>query len=259
MTGLAGVLTSLLISPLSVAVLLGAGVLLGALGRKRASLILVSSTTALVLLLSTGAVSSLLLRPLEYRYPPWPAAGVVGAGMKVDAVVVLGSGVRQGAPDESGRSALDEVGLVRLVEGFTLSQQLGVPIIVSGGSTWREGGGETEADTAARVLERLGAPASRVIREGKSRTTWENAREVSRIAADRGFRTLALVTSAWHMPRAMMAFRRAGVQTIPAPTGFLTEGRALLARDFLPGFPSLQDSALALREYLGILDYSARR
>jgi uncharacterized SAM-binding protein YcdF (DUF218 family) len=254
MTVLAGVLTSLLISPLSVSVLLGVGVLLGALRRRRASLILVSSTTALVLLLSTGAVSSLLLRPLEHSYPPWPAAGA-----KVDAVVVLGSGVRQGAPDEAGRSALDEVGLVRLVEGFTLSQQLGVPIIVSGGSPWREGGGETEADTAARVLERLGVPASRVIREGKSRTTWENADEVSRVAADRGFRTLALVTSAWHMPRAMLAFRRAGVRSIPAPTGFLTEGRALMARDFLPGFPSLQASALALREYLGILDYSARR
>jgi uncharacterized SAM-binding protein YcdF (DUF218 family) len=254
MTALSGFVTSLLISPLSPALLIGVGILLGALGRKKASLILVSLTTVLLLLLSTGAVSTLLLRPLEYRYPPWPAAGA-----KVDAVVVLGSGVRQGAPDEAGRSALDDVGLARLVEGFTLSQALGVPIIVSGGSTWREGGGETEADAAARVLERLGMPSSRVIREGKSTTTWENAREVSLIAAARGFHTLALVTSAWHMPRAALAFRRAGARSIPVPTGHLTEGRSLLARDLLPGFSSLQDSALALREYLGILAYSARR
>ena len=254
MTVLIGALTSLLISPLCLALLLCLGVVLGALGRKKASLILVSCTAIVVLILSTGAVSTLLLRPLEYRYPPWPAAGP-----KVDAVVVLGSGVRQGAPDQSGRSALDEVGLVRLVGAFTLVQRLGVPVIVSGGSSWREAGGETEADTASRVLERLGMPQSGIIREGQSTTTWENAREVSRIAAGRGYRTLAIVTSAWHMPRAMLAFRRAGIQGVPAPTGYLTEGRALLPRDLLPSFSALQESALALREYLGILDYAVRR
>ncbi len=261
MTGIIGVMTALLLSPLLLALLLAAGIWLGAAGRKKLSLWVLTATTVLLLAFSTEVASSLLLRPLESRYPPWPANAP-----RVDAVVVLGSGIREAAPDEGGRAALDQTALTRLVAGFSLSRSLGVPIIVSGGRTWREGGSETEADVAARVLGRLGMPAGMVMREGKSTTTWENAREVARLIAGnnstgyRGsIRRVALVTSAWHMPRAMLAFQRAGVECIPAPTGYLTEGRSLRVRDFLPGFPSLQDSALALREYLGLLSYAARR
>jgi uncharacterized SAM-binding protein YcdF (DUF218 family) len=254
MTELIGVMTALLFSPLLFAMLLAAGIWLAAAGRRKASLWLLSAATVLLLAFSTGAASRLLLRPLEDRYPPWS-----GEARGVDVVVVLGGGVREAAPDEGGRSAPSDVALTRLVAGLSLSRRLGTPLVVSGGLTWQAGDGETEADVAARVLERLGLPASMVIREGKSRTTWENALGVARLVAANRFRRVALVTSAWHMPRAMLAFRRAGIDCVPAPTGYLAGRRALGPRDFMPGFQSLQESALALREYLGLLDYSLRR
>jgi len=254
MTAFIGIMTSLFLSPLLFALLLAAGVLLGALGRRRASLLVTGGTTVLLLAFSTGAVSGLLLRPLEYRYPPWR-----GDETRVDAVVVLGGGMRAGSPDEEGRAALDPTALARVVAGFSLARRIGVPIIVSGGTTWLEAGAGSEADAAARVLERLGLPASMLVREGKSMTTWENAREVSRLLGGGASRRVALVTSAWHMPRAMLAFKRAGITAVPAPTGYLTEGRGLRLSDLVPGFASLQDTFLALREYLGILAYAARR
>jgi uncharacterized SAM-binding protein YcdF (DUF218 family) len=252
MTGIIGVLAALLISPLLLVLLFAAGIWLGAAGRRKASLWLLIAATVLLLVFSTGAGSRLLLEPLEGRHPPWP-----GDAPRVDAVVVLGAGVREGAPDEGGRAALDEVALVRLVAAFTLSRALDVPLIVSGGITWHQG--ETEADVSARMLDRLGLPASMVIREGKSTTTWENAREVARVVAARKIGRVALVTSAWHMPRAMLSFRRSGIDCIPAPTGYLTDDRRLRIRDLIPSFQALHDSALAMREYLGILAYALRR
>jgi uncharacterized SAM-binding protein YcdF (DUF218 family) len=98
-----------------------------------------------------------------------------------------------------------------------------------------------------------------VIREGKSTTTWENAREVARILSERKLSRVALVTSAWHMPRAMLAFARAGIHAVPAPTGYLTGDARLTPSDFLPGFEPLDNSATAIREYIGLAVYAARR
>jgi uncharacterized SAM-binding protein YcdF (DUF218 family) len=254
MTVLVGVLTALVISPLPFGAALIAAILLGVFGRKRASLWLAGATAAVLLAFSIGAVGSSLLRPLENRYPPFP-----DPAPQVDAVVVLGGGLEEGSPDEGGRSALEPTSLTRVVAGYDLARRLGVPVIVSGGRTWNEGGGVSEADVAARLLVRLGMPSAMVLREGQSTTTWENARRVAALIPSAGVRRVALVTSAWHMPRAMLAFERAGVSCVAAPAGFLSGERGLRARDLIPSFTSLRDSALALREYLGILAYAARR
>ena len=66
-----------------------------------------------------------------------------------------------------------------------------------------------------------------------------------------GVRRIALVTHAWHMPRAVQAFERAGLQVVPAPTGFTRpQQRALL--EWLPSGSGLQSSREILREWLGM-------
>jgi uncharacterized SAM-binding protein YcdF (DUF218 family) len=95
--------------------------------------------------------------------------------------------------------------------------------------------------------------------EDASTTTWENARDVARILVERGVTRVALVTSAYHMPRASLAFARAGVVFVPAPTGFLAEAAPWRVGDLLPSFVALRESFLALTEYAGALLYSVRR
>jgi uncharacterized SAM-binding protein YcdF (DUF218 family) len=128
MVVLAAVITTLLLSPLVFVLALAAAVVLAALSKRRASIWLLSVTLGLLLALSTGGVRTLLMRPLEYRYPPFPVDPP-----PVGAVVVLGGGVIDDAPDEGGSAALSEEALKRVVYGLRLYRGLGVPIIASGG------------------------------------------------------------------------------------------------------------------------------
>jgi uncharacterized SAM-binding protein YcdF (DUF218 family) len=90
-------------------------------------------------------------------------------------------------------------------------------VIASGGKVWF---GVSEADAFAAVLIELGVPAESVIRERRSLTTRGNARYVAELARERSFRTVGIVTSDWHMQRALTAFERFGIaaEACPAPT-----------------------------------------
>jgi len=253
MVVLSAVITILFLSPLVFVLLCAVGVLLVGIHNRRAAIWLLSSTFAALLALSLGPVRDLLISPLESRYPPFPVEPP-----PVGAIVILGSGVLDGAPDEGGGGALSQEGLKRVVYGLRLYRSLGAPIVVSGGRVWNTQE-ETEAGAAATLLARLGVPEGIVMKEDKSRTTWENAREVAGVLAARKIARVALVTSAYHMPRAMLAFSRAGISCVPAPTDYrVSRGKISLAAA-LPSFASLSASFASLREYLGLIQYRVRR
>jgi uncharacterized SAM-binding protein YcdF (DUF218 family) len=94
-------------------------------------------------------------------------------------------------------------------------------------------------------------------REGESINTIENARYSARILAGAGIRKVILVTDAWHMPRSVARFRAAGLEVVPAPTGFVSRP-GLSAVDFLPSAAYLSVSSRAFREWIGILASRAR-
>jgi len=89
--------------------------------------------------------------------------------------------------------------------------------LVSGGRTW---GGVVEADAMADALARAGVPRGSILRERCSLTTRDNARLSAAILRRIGVSKITLVTCEWHMARAAMLFRRAGVEPdlLPAPT-----------------------------------------
>lgn len=242
--------SALLLSPLVFLLLAGAGAWLLAVKRRRAGLVLAAAGVLLPVLLSVGPVCDLFLRPLERGYPPFPPDAPA-----VDAVVVLGGGVIAGAPDEGGASRLSNESQARLAYGLFLHKRTSAPLVVSGGRVWRSSSADPEATVAVRFLVRLGVPQSLVTAEERSRNTWENAREVARILGQRRMARVALVTSAYHMPRAMLAFSKAGVACVPAPTDYKSSGGSLTVGDVLPSFEALATSFRALREYLGLLQY----
>ncbi len=145
-----------------------------------------------------------------------------------------------------------------MLSASILFKRLGVPVIVSGGVTWQERFGRSEAEVAAAMLATLGVPAADVIQEGRSRTTRENAAETAKIMRGKGMTRIALVTSAVHMPRAMRAFAREGITCVPAPTSYRAQEKFHGVIDFLPSFDALRDCFDAFREYCGIVLYAVR-
>jgi uncharacterized SAM-binding protein YcdF (DUF218 family) len=128
-------------------------------------------------------------------------------------------------------------------------------VLLSGGSVFPLPGDVAEADRLAGKLSQWGVPPDRIAVERASRNTRENAIESARLAAARGWRTLLLVTSAAHAPRALGCFRAVGLEPDVLPVDRRAgdgQGRA-----WLPRAAALQKSTDAIRELAGRLAYRA--
>jgi uncharacterized SAM-binding protein YcdF (DUF218 family) len=211
-------------------------------GRSRVTRILLICAAILAYLSSISFVGQALLHPLEAAFPP-----LGDVPPTVGYVVVLGSGY---APHDGipVTAALDEDGLVRAVEAVRLARALrGSLLVVSGGGSR---GHLPAAQGYAQLARALGVPEESIIMRASPLDTKAEAREVGKLLGNSPF---LLVTSAYHMPRAMLMMRRAGANPIAAPTGQRAFGAAgVTLRAFLPGSGGLRDTERAIHEYLGL-------
>ena len=161
------------------------------------------------------------------------------------ALVILGSGVRQDAP-EYGGDTLNGRTLERVRYGARLARATGLPVLVSGGSV---SGATAEATLMRAALQdEFGVPVRWA--EAASRNTHENAVASARILQAAGVRTIVLVAHGVDMPRARAEFEATGLRVIPAPTGLVPRGGEA-PLDYLPGIAGLNASYIALYEALG--------
>ncbi len=195
--------------------------------------------------------SDLLLSPLEDHYPPLDLSQIEG---KVDAIVILGGGVIEGHSPFRGSLSLTDSALSRVIYGYFVWKKLMVPIIVSGGRPLMKLPG-TEAEVMKSYLLNLGVPEGFIIPEPRSNNTWENTEYVTKICKDSDFKSIVLVTSAFHMVRAMYAFSGRGLVIYPAPASYLTKRRPYIWTSFLPQGKYLYYSFLAIKERMGLLFY----
>lgn len=248
-------LLPLTLFPLGASLVAGLGVLaLLLLGHRR------SAATVLTIVLlglwaaSTPAFANWLLLSLERQY----LSDQAGASAPADVAVVLG-GVLS-APRPPG-DMIDLGGAIdRVFEGARLYREGRVGnLLVSGGNLPWQDEGKSEAVLVADVLVDLGVPRDRIIIEPDSRNTRENALNSARIVLERGFRRVLLVTSAAHMPRALAAFRAAGVDAIPVPVDFRSAAYVHpTVLDYLPDAGALATTTDAFKEYIGALVYGFR-
>ncbi|WP_341312475.1 YdcF family protein [Paraburkholderia sp. IMGN_8] len=125
-------------------------------------------------------------------------------------------------------------------------------VIVSGGNPQRHRA--TEADTYLPYLLRKQVPRADIVLENRSRTTYENARNVSAIVERARYDSLILVTSAYQMPRALLDFQRFGL----APQPLISSARhARLG--LLPRYDNLVNAEIALHELIGIAQFHVYR
>jgi uncharacterized SAM-binding protein YcdF (DUF218 family) len=212
-------------------------------GRGRASRILLAGAAILAYAASTPLVGVALLRPLESKFPPLRPDQLPN----VHYVVVLGSGY---APHDgiSVTAALDHEGLVRAVEALRLVRLLpGAQLVVSGGPL---AGLPPVAQGYAQLARELGVLDQAVVVSDRPHDTRAESREVHNLLGSTPF---LLVTSAYHMPRAMLLMKRAGAMPIAAPAGQRAFGAAPFGwESLLPGAGGLGATERALREYAGL-------
>jgi uncharacterized SAM-binding protein YcdF (DUF218 family) len=238
-------IAALLLPPLSLLLLAGAGLLVLRRHARLGRALLVTSL-GLLWLLSTPLVAS---RFLDSLAPPHQTLN----GKEADAIVILGGGrIKQSV--EYGGDTAKHFTLERLRYGARLARTLKKPVLVTGGSP----GGE--ALTEAQIMARLMQDEFRVpVRwlEGRSRNTRENALYTADILAEARVKRIYLVTHAWHLARAVPEFERLGLTVVPAGTGYRQDG-GLELMDFVPNAGALMNSYLACHEWIGLLWYRLR-
>ena len=191
-----------------------------------------------LLALSLPAVAWLLVRAL-YDGPVFE----VDQARTSQAVVIWGGGIRH-AP-EWGGDTMNRLTLERVRFGARVARLTGLPVLVSGGSTY---GGTPEAVLMADALRNEFGIAVRW-QEPASRTTAENATRTAGILRANGISRVILVTHSFDVPRAAAEFASQGIETVPAATH--VPARQLDSyTDFMPSVGALQESYYALYEIL---------
>jgi uncharacterized SAM-binding protein YcdF (DUF218 family) len=191
-----------------------------------------------------------VLYPLEQRFAPWDAAR--GAP---DGIVVLGGPID---PDLSAVHGVPVLGpgADRLIAAAALARRYpNARLLYTGGSANLISGDEREADYALQIFESLGIARNRLEMERRSRNTWENAEFSKAIAAPKTGERWLMVTSAYHMPRAVGVFRKAGFAVEPYPVDWRLGGRDDLwtFRKFANDGLSIVD--VGVREWIGLAAY----
>lgn len=210
--------------------------------------VLLTSAVFLLWLLSTPFFAEALLHGLEGE----PYVTDTKRPL-AEAIVVLGGGSYFSAP-EYGGDTVNELTLERLRFAAKLHRETGKPLLVSGGNPL--GADLSEAAQMKQVLEQEFNVSVRWA-EGESGNTFENARLSRETLQQAGINRIYLVTHASHMPRAVLTFRKAGFEVVPAPTAYTTRYRIdLLA--FIPNAYALRDSRIFMHELIGILWYQLK-
>jgi uncharacterized SAM-binding protein YcdF (DUF218 family) len=225
---------------LSVALLLKKRVLAGIAG-------------AILYIASTPLFASWVLGARERQYP----VVTIAACPTADAIVVLSGTLEQNpaAPDGYVWTAAD-----RFDYGVRLYQASRAPLLMFTGGyvPWLKQRA-SEGDILQTLAVERGVPEAAVVITGPIQNTADEANVVGKCAHQRGLSHLILVTTAWHMPRAMLLFRRTGLRITPFPVGALVNPSAATVLDFLPQAGALQHSEIGIRELLGAAYYYIQR
>jgi len=212
---------------------------------------LVTASVLLIAVCGFSPIGKLLLYPLESRFPPWDDAR--GAP---DGIVVLGGAIE---PDRSAAHGAAVFGpsVDRIIAAADLAHRYPkARIIFSGGNSSLDPSDEArEADFALPVLESFGIANDRLIMERRSRNTEENAEFSKVLAHPKPGERWLLVTSAYHMARAVGVFRKIGFPVEPYPVDWRLGGSDDLLRLSVVFIGGLARIDTAAREWMGLVAY----
>lgn len=208
----------------------------------------------LLFLASLPCVSEYLLKSLEDEIPELSIRETPTA----DAILVL-SGIL-GDDRGTGRKTNWGEGFDRFEAGVLLWKAGKAPrLVFTDPAPSRADGRGTEGQRLVREARAAGVPSEATVLVGPIGNTDDEARLVARIARERGWKKMILVSTAWHLPRAWERFRRLGIDAVPFPVDYRTPVRS--EWDPVDGFPSahaLAETEIFLREWIGRWYYRGR-
>lgn len=239
-----------LLLPSNILILVGiAGVVLAFTRWRRAGHRLMMASIVLLVLAAVLPIGGMLGLQLETRFPPWdPARGAP------DGIVVLGGAIDPVLSRKYGTTQMIESGerittIAKLARDYPNAR-----IVYSGGDGSLFGTAGSEADYLYPMLDTFGIPRTRVELEPNSRNTYENAQFSKALIKPRPGDRWLLVTSAWHMPRAVGCFRQAGFPVEAYPVDWHGDGE--LHWSFPRRFgANLSGLDTAVHEWIGLLAY----
>ena len=239
-------LLPLIVSPLGVVVFL---IIVSVVSRRRGPAVL-----ALIILwvCALPATERLIWRGLESDYPYQEVA----AAPATDAIIVL-SGMLEGAETDQGILSQWGGATDRYFAGVDLFQAKKAPLMIftQGGLPWSDL--PLEGGLLARRAMAAGVPEAQILLTGLVHNTEDEAREVSALMELAGLETATLVTSSFHMPRAVMIFEHEGVDVNPYPTDFRAKA-GLDWTSWVPSADAFGETSNGLREYIGRAYYWAK-
>jgi uncharacterized SAM-binding protein YcdF (DUF218 family) len=194
-----------------------------------------------------------LMGSLERQHPADPASLP-----RADVAIVLGGAVHAPSRPRREPELGDAVDRVWYAAQLYRSGSVKRILVVGGSLPWWPHG-RPEAELIRAMLVDLGVPATAIDIGATSRNTYENAVEAKALMQKRPFTSGLLVTSAWHMPRALAIFTKAGIPVVPAPCDFRasdTLSGTLL--DWVPQADAFAMTSAALREWMGFYVYRWR-
>lgn len=202
---------------------------------------------ALLALFGWSPAANWLMLSLSERFPIWQGT------FEPDGIIVLGGAIDSEA--SAARDALEtDSSAERLLAMLQLAHRFPkARIVYSGGSGNLVADSVAEAPIAARLIEGLGLANGRVMLEDKSRTTEENAAFTRRLISPKPGERWLLVTSAWHMPRSVGLFRKAGFDVEAYPVDFRTLGWRDGIRPFDRVSYGLGRADVAIHEWVGLI------
>jgi uncharacterized SAM-binding protein YcdF (DUF218 family) len=238
-----------------IALLIGYGAILIWTGWARWGRRFVTIGAILLLVVGLSPLGNALIVPLEDRFPRAdldvspPPTGIIILGGAEDRLV--GSARKAPTLNEAGE---------RLLEGAILAHRFpDAKIAFSGGDAGILYKSDSEAEGAAALLTQLGIARDRLILESDARDTYENAAYLKKELRGRGELDLTkrwlLITSAYHMPRSIGAFREAGFDVEPWPVDYRTRGPEDAMRPFDKVSEGLRRVDTAMREWVGLVAY----
>lgn len=243
---------TVLLQPSNLIALIGlAGLVLMLMRWRRAGVRLVVASVILLLIAGLLPVGSWLTYRLENRFPLWEQGAAPGP---VTGIVVLGGALSPALSRQTGMPAVNAdagrvVALARLARAYPEAR-----IVYAGGDASLLANKRPETDVVGRLLDDFGIARARVELESRSRNTAENAAFARDIAQPKPGERWLLVTSAYHMPRAIGCFRAAGFAVEAYPTAYQVERSLRL----LPGFgvgTNLARFDRAVNEWVGLAAY----
>ena len=235
--------------PSNAIALLGlAGVLMFALNKKRVAIRTLAISAILLAIFGLSPVANLMLLMLSERFPAWH-----DDGRAPDGIIVLGGAIDPERTAARGSLEVDS-SADRIFAMLDLARRYPVArIVFTGGSGNLIQNSVPEAPFVGRLLNDFGLANGRVVLEAQSRTTAENATMTRALVTPQPGQRWLLVTSAFHMPRSIAAFRGVGFEVEAYPVDFRTRGWSDAVQPFDRISAGLARADVAMHEWVGLV------